>query len=150
MEIIIFVGLPAAGKSTFYRQHFAATHTLVSKDLLPPRHKQLRQMEEITRALVAGRSVVIDNTNSTVADRAVLIELGRAHGATISGYSLRSTVAASLARNRQRTGRARVPDIAIYAIAKHLVPPTYGEGFDHLFEVTIADDEGFTVTALAR
>jgi predicted kinase len=145
MELIIFVGLPASGKSTFYHQRFAATHTLVSKDLLPPRNKQRRQMEDITAALAASHSVVVDNTNPTAADREALITLGREYGATISGYHFCSTVAASLARNRGRTGTARVPDIAIYAIAKHFVSPTYAEGFDHLYDVAIAEGGGFTV-----
>jgi len=34
-ELIIFAGLPAAGKSSYYREHFAATHVHVSKDLMP-------------------------------------------------------------------------------------------------------------------
>lgn len=135
MELIIFVGIPAAGKSTYYRQHFAATHLLVSKDLLPPRQKQLQQLAFITEALAAGQSVVVDNTNATVADRAALIALGRAHGATIIGYHFRITLAEALARNRQRQGKARVPDIAIYTIEKRLVPPSLAEGFDQLYEI---------------
>lgn len=34
MELIIFVGLQASGKSSFYRARFAANHEHVSKDLL--------------------------------------------------------------------------------------------------------------------
>jgi len=34
MELIIFMGLQASGKSTFYRSRFAATHAYVSKDML--------------------------------------------------------------------------------------------------------------------
>ncbi len=33
-ELVIFVGLQASGKSTFFRERFATTHELVSKDLL--------------------------------------------------------------------------------------------------------------------
>ena len=32
---MILVGLPGAGKTTFYRERFAATHRHVSKDLMP-------------------------------------------------------------------------------------------------------------------
>jgi predicted kinase len=31
---VILIGLPAAGKTTFYREKFHATHDHVSKDLL--------------------------------------------------------------------------------------------------------------------
>jgi predicted kinase len=34
VELIILIGLPASGKSTFAQQHFAATHDYVSKDRL--------------------------------------------------------------------------------------------------------------------
>ena len=148
MELIIFVGLPASGKSTFYRQRFAATHTLVSKDRMPAKHKQPRQLREIAEALAAGHSVVVDNTNPTVADRAPLITLGREQGATTIGYSFLTSVADALARNRGREGKARVPDVAIYTSAKRLTPPTSAEGFDALFTVTIAGNGGFTVTEM--
>jgi predicted kinase len=94
--------------------------------------------------------VVVDNTNATIASRATLIALGQAHGATIIGYSFRATLAEALGRNRLRAGKARVPDVAIYAIAKHLSPPTYAEGFDLLYEVTLVDGDGFTVVEVAR
>jgi predicted kinase len=150
MELVILVGLPAAGKSTFYRQRFAATHALVSKDLLAIRNKGSKQEALLREALAAGQSVVVDNTHPTLADRAALIALGHEYGATVDCYYLRSPVAASLARNRQREGSARVPDVAIYASAKRLVPPTYSEHFDHLYEVAIGDDGGFTITEQAR
>ena len=38
-ELIVFVGLQASGKSTFFRERFAATHDLVSK-VVPPSHEE--------------------------------------------------------------------------------------------------------------
>ena len=96
-------------------------------------------------SLQAGRSVVIDNTTPTVADRAPLIALGRAHGARISGYYFEPSVSSSLERNREREGRARVPDVAIYTTRKKLMPPSYAEGFDTLYVVRIAGHGAFEV-----
>src|SRR5438132_13790932 len=79
-SLVIFVGLPASGKSTYYFEHFAATHVHVSKDLLP---RGARQETLIAAALAAGQSVVVDNTNPSAAVRAPLIALGRRHGARI-------------------------------------------------------------------
>src|SRR3712207_7846959 len=33
LELVVFAGLQASGKSTFFRTYFATTHALVSKDL---------------------------------------------------------------------------------------------------------------------
>jgi predicted kinase len=78
MELVIFIGLQASGKSTFFRKHFAATHELVSKDLMRNNKNRARwQAQLIEAALQAGRSLVVDNTNPTLDDRASLIELGK-------------------------------------------------------------------------
>ena len=146
MDLVILIGLQGAGKTTFYRTRFAATHEHVSKDRLRHNKKpSRRQAQLIDEALRAGRSVVVDNTNPTVADRARLIALGHAHGARISGYYFAPSVSGSLQRNREREGSARVPDVAIYATSKKLTPPSYAEGFDTLYEVRIADNGAFEV-----
>lgn len=48
-ELAVLVGLQASGKSTFVASRFAATHTVVSKDLMrSARHKERRQRREIS------------------------------------------------------------------------------------------------------
>jgi len=150
MELVILIGLPGAGKTTFYQERFAATHEHVSMDLLRNnRQPARRQLQVIEDALAAGRSVVVDNTNPTVEGRAELIAPARQFGATVIGYAFAPDVAASLARNRARDGRARVPDVAIYATRKRLEPPTYAEGYDRLYAVRIAGDGAFVALPVA-
>jgi predicted kinase len=146
MELIIFVGLQGSGKSTFYRTYFAQTHELVSKDLFTNnKNKNRRQAQLIENALQEGRSVVVDNTNPSIEERAALMRLGRQYGAEIVGYYFDATVKQCLERNKQREGKARVPVVAIYTTAKKLVLPNYEEGFDKLYAVRIMDDGGFEV-----
>jgi predicted kinase len=135
-ELVIFVGLQASGKSTFFRERFGATHEHVSKDLFFNNKNRNRRQERLIRAaLEAGSPVVVDNTNPTLEDRRVLIEAGLGFRVAIVGYYFESTVRECVGRNRRRTGKARVPDVAIFATAKRLIPPSYPEGFDELFRV---------------
>ncbi len=151
MELIIFIGLQASGKSTFFRERFAATHEHVSKDLLRNnRNPNRRQTQLIEAALGQGSSVVVDNTNPKVEDRLTLIELGREFGARIIGYYFESEVRRCVGRNRRRTGKDRVPDVAIFATAKKMVAPSYSEGFDELLRVHITDDSTFEVSPYAQ
>ena len=137
LELIVFAGLPGAGKTTYYRAHFAATHAHVSKDLMPnARRRDDRQERDIEAALADGRSVVVDNTNPSPDVRAPLIALGRRHGARIVAVYFETDVRTAIMRNRQREGKARVPDVAIFATKKKLVPPAFEEGFDEVRVVT--------------
>lgn len=133
LEMIIFVGLQAAGKSTYYHANLAATHVHVSKDLMKNvRDRNAQQKQMIETAFGEGRSVVIDNTNPTPAVRAPLIELGRRFSARVVACYFETTVKDTVARNRLRQGKARVPDVVIYVAARKLVPPAFGEGFDEV------------------
>ena len=133
LELLIFVGIQAAGKSTYYRTHFAATHVHVSKDLMKnTRDRDARQQQAIEAALAAGRPVVVDNTNPTPFERAPLIALGRRHGARVVAYYFETTVKDALVRNRARQGKERIPDVGLFTTAKKLKPPTLEEGFDEV------------------
>ena len=132
-ELIIFVGLQGSGKTTYYQQNFAATHVHVSKDLMKTaRNSDAKQRLMIEAALAAGQSVVVDNTNPTPAIRQPLIEIAKRHGARVAAYYFDVPVKVAVARNRQREGKARVPDVAIYVTAKKLKPPIFQEGFDEV------------------
>jgi predicted kinase len=147
MELVLFIGLQGSGKSSFYRERFADSHVLVSKDLWPhARRPEARQRRLISEALAAGRSVVVDNTNPTVEGRAALIALGQEHGARIVGYAFESILEDCLARNARREGRARVPDVGLYATRKVLRWPSLAEGFDALFFARLTPEGTFDVT----
>lgn len=146
MDIVIFIGLQASGKSSFYRTRFADSHTLVSKDRLRnnPRPER-RQRLLIEESLRAGKSVVVDNTNPTTTDRATLIDLGRSYGAKIIGYYFESRVAECLQRNQLRAGKDQIPDVAIYSTICKLQRPLLAEGFDELHYVRLQGEGLFEV-----
>ena len=112
MELLIFIGLQASGKSSFFQKNFATTHKLVSKDLMPNnKNRAKRQTQLISQALQNGHSVVVDNTNPTIEDRTLLISLGKQYHAQIIGYYFQSYVSRCLERNQQRQGIEKVPDV---------------------------------------
>ena len=135
-ECVVLVGLPGSGKSTFYRRRFAATHEHISKDLWPSvRNKPAHQERLLNERLSAGASVVVDNTNAAVKDRALIIDVARKHGARVISYFFDVPVKDAIAQNAQREGKSRVPTVAIHTIAKRLEPPSRSEGFDELYRV---------------
>ena len=146
-ELVIFTGVQASGKTSFYRERFATSHIHVSKDAWPNlRNKDDRQRRLVTEHLRAGRSVVVDNTNPTPVERVPLIEIARVHGARVISYLFVTTVPDALRRNATREGRARISEVGIFTVAKRLVVPGDGEGFDRRFEVRLTDS-GFVVGA---
>ena len=146
---MIFIGLPASGKTTFYVQQFARTHKHISKDLwLNAANKESRQARELRDALAAGQSVVVDNTSPAPPDRAAIIAIAREMGVRVAGYYFTATTREAVGRNRGREGRARVPDVAIFTKAKRMVVPAREEGFDELYQVAILDDGAFRVTPM--
>jgi len=148
LEVIIFIGLQGAGKSTFYQTHPATAHGYVSKDLLhrsKTMNKAAKQNTLVEEALRMGQSVVIDNTNPTREDREPLIQLGHLYNATVIGYYFNTPVSECLIRNRERSGKARVPDKVIYITSKKMTLPTFEEGFDTLFRVHTKNDGLFEV-----
>jgi predicted kinase len=91
-------------------------------------------------------SVVVDNTNPTIEDRKELINLGHLYAAEITGYFFAVQLKQCLERNRAREGKARVPDVAIFATLKKLIRPSYAEGFTKLFYVRNSGDQHFEVS----
>lgn len=140
MDVLLFSGLQASGKSTYYQEHFSSTHLLISKDLMRRNSRpERRQRELLHLALQANHSVVIDNTNPTPTERVPLIEIAHSYQATVICYYFATDVKHALARNQQREGVARVPPVAIYSAAKRMAPPTFEEGFNKIYYVQIAE-----------
>ena len=142
-EAIIFTGLQGAGKSTFYREQFFATHLRISLDLLRTRRRE----DLLLAACFAGSiAFVVDNTNPTREERARYIIPARQAGFRLIGYHFDIPIATCLARNATRAQTERVPPRGIYGTRKRLQPPTYDEDFDLLYRVSLDGNETLTIT----
>ena len=137
-DMIIFIGIPASGKTTFYQQNFAEKHVHISLDIL---HTRNREDDMLKDTLISEKSCVIDNTNVTAAERAKYIEAGKKYGYKVIGYYFRSSIDECRIRNEQRQGKKQVPEVALRDKAAHLERPSKQEGFDELYYVKIVDDK---------
>ena len=125
------VGLQGSGKTTWVAANLAGTHAVVSKDHWPrARGREARQRRMVGELLAAGRSVVVDNTNPSIEDRAPLIAAAREAGVPARCVWLDTPPQVCLARNEARQGAARVPLVGIHATRGRFVPPSVAEGFD--------------------
>ena len=132
MEMILFIGGQAAGKSTFYQQHFRDTHVRINLDMLRTRHREAILLEACLRM---KQPFVVDNTNPTLEDRQRYIPLARAAGFRVVGYYFAIPLEAALRRNARREGRQLIPEKGVLATYRRLQRPAWSEGFDTLHVV---------------
>nr|HML49186.1 AAA family ATPase [Clostridia bacterium] len=144
VEMILFTGIQATGKSEFYKRYFYKTHIRINLDMLKTRHREKILVEA---CIAAKQPFVVDNTNPTAVDRQRYIAPAKSAGFKVVGYVFQSSVRDALARNGAREGREKVPQAAVLATHRKLEPSEYGEGFDALYTVRIDENGGFAVEA---
>jgi predicted kinase len=142
MEAILFIGIQATGKSTFYKRRFAETHAHINLDTLKTRRREASLLSE---CLDAGRQFVIDNTNVSISDRAKYLALIKPRGFRVVGYYFESKINDALKRNATREGKGCIPRVGVLGTYGKLQVPELSEGFDALFYVRIGGDGEFIV-----
>jgi len=143
MQLVLFCGIQATGKSTFYQQRFFHTHVRLSLDLLRTRHREQRLLQV---CLETQMRCVVDNTNPTRAERATYLGPAKAAGFEVVGYFFQSIAAEALRRNQERPVERQVPDKGIRATRNRLELPTRAEGFDKLYFVRALGNQEFELT----
>lgn len=142
MEAVIFIGIQAAGKSTFFKQRFFQTHIRLNMDMLRTRHRETILLQA---CLEAKQPFVIDNTNPSIEERVRYIAPARASRFRVVGYYFQSNIVDALERNAARLGKERIPEKGIRAAYKRLQLPSLSEGFDQLYYVKMAEAGEFLV-----
>ncbi|KAJ7651459.1 polynucleotide kinase 3 phosphatase-domain-containing protein [Mycena polygramma] len=81
LELVLFVGYPCLGKTTFFRQHFEpAGYIHINQDTLRTRDKCVKAVRE---ALAAGTKCVVDNTNRDASTRRYYIDVAAKLGVPV-------------------------------------------------------------------
>lgn len=136
--MILFIGIQASGKTSFYHTYFQKEYEHINLDTLHTRNKERLAIENCIRH---GKNFVIDNTNPKRADRERYIKMAKESGYNIAGYFFKSVIKECINRNEQRIGKAKVPRCAIAATSNQLELPEYKEGFDSLYYVYLEGEE---------
>ncbi len=139
--MVLLIGIPASGKSTFATKQLSTDYQRISLDLLKNRAREAKVFSD---AIAKRKSVVIDNTNVTRTERRRFIEPARAAGYEVIGYFFQSVLRDCLQRNALRSGKECIPDVGVIARSSALEMPSVKEGFDKLFFVSISDG-GFSI-----
>jgi predicted kinase len=147
VEAVIFIGLQASGKSSFFKDRFQDTHIRLNLDMLRTRN---RERILLNACLEAKQPFVIDNTNPTIEDRARYIEPAKAAGFAVVGFYFPMNMEDCVLRNARRTGKKHVLELAIMSVAKKLERPSPIEGFDALYYGRSDGAGGFVVEECDR
>lgn len=136
MECVIFIGIQASGKSTFYKEHFFKTHMRINLDMLNTRNRENIYLQASIETM---QRFVVDNTNPTIVERKKYIVACKNKGFKIIGYYFEPNLVESIKRNEKRTGNEYIPEIGIKSVMSKLEAPSYEEGFDELYSVTSSE-----------
>ncbi|XP_053908388.1 bifunctional polynucleotide phosphatase/kinase [Cuculus canorus] len=136
-EVVVAVGFPGAGKSTFLQTHFVpAGYAYVNRDTLGSWQRCVSACEA---ALAAGRPVVVDNTNPDVESRKRFVACAAA--AAVPCRCLLFTADLELARHncrfREMTESDHIPitDVVLHGYRSRFVAPSLAEGFSSILRI---------------
>lgn len=132
MEAIIFIGLQASGKSTFYTQRFLNSHARISMDQLKTRNREKRFIE---LCIDTQMPFVVDNTNPSRADRERYYQLLEGTPFQIVSYYFQSKLEDCLRRNQEREGKAMVAEKGILATYNRMELPSTKEPLQKIYYV---------------
>jgi predicted kinase len=149
VKIVITVGLPGSGKSTYLKRHGlnAISSDEIRRMIADDPGDQtiharvfaaIRYL--IRQRLAVGRPVTyVDATHLTRWERKPYIRLARSYGCEIETLFFDVPVDVCIARNRLR--ERVVPEEAILEMWRKLQPPALDEGFDRVIKPQMDADE---------
>ena len=143
-ELVLFVGFPGSGKSTFYERMFKPKGYLhVNRDTLKTPAKCL---DAVDTYLSQKKSCVVDNTNPCAEDRAQYIKIAQKYKVPVRAFVFQSDAKLSNHMNIVRARLGIVPRVSsiVYNMFKSkFAAPAVKEGISEVVHVpAVADFSG--------
>ncbi|KAM9298900.1 bifunctional polynucleotide phosphatase/kinase [Gastrophryne carolinensis] len=138
-EVVVTVGFPGAGKSTFIKEHLVPKgYAYANRDTLGSWQKCVAACED---ALRNGKSIVIDNTNPDVESRGRYISCAQKARVPVRCFLFTATIEQAKHNNRFREmthtgkGHVSVNDMVINSYKSKYVAPSLTEGFSEILKI---------------
>ncbi|XP_056467303.1 bifunctional polynucleotide phosphatase/kinase [Gadus chalcogrammus] len=143
-EVIVAVGFPASGKSTFFHTHVVPKgYVYINRDTLGSWQSCVTACE---RALREGRSAAVDNTNPDPESRKRYIDVAKASGVPCRCFHFSASLEQAKHNNRFRemapsdVKHVKVNDMIFHSYKKHHVAPDLSEGFSEILQIHFVPD----------
>ncbi|XP_039216157.1 bifunctional polynucleotide phosphatase/kinase [Crotalus tigris] len=136
-ELVVAVGFPAAGKSTFLKRHLVSVgYAYINQDTLGSWKKCVTLCET---SLQAGKSVVVDNTNPDLESRSRYTECAKKARVPCRCFLFTASLEQAKHNNRFRemTEKEHVPvnNIVLNTYKSKYVEPSLEEGFSEILKI---------------
>ncbi|CAI2367772.1 unnamed protein product [Moneuplotes crassus] len=131
-EVVVFVGAPGSGKSTFWK-NYLKDYVRVNNEILKTKQKCIEAARKI---LKEGKSCVVDNTNPKIETRSDYISIAEEFKVPCRAFYYNTDKNICMHNNEQRSINPnrnhlskKTPRLIINVFFKNCVVPTQSEGF---------------------
>lgn len=130
-EIVIMVGMPGSGKSTFCQNNLP-NYFLISGDI----YKTQKKMIEQAKKYIKTKSIIFDGTNGTIQKRKLYVDFAKNYHISVKCIWINRPVEVAFEqiKKRKREGGNYIPQRILNDYIEKFEIPTEKEGFQ-LFEV---------------
>ena len=135
-ELIIMVGYPGSGKSTFIKKYLIKNNFKpINQDKLKTSKKCLDMCKNY---MILENNIVIDNTNPTSETRKLYIDLAKKYNYNIRCFKMKTTEEHSRHNNIYRSlyeNKKKIPDVVYRIYNKKYIVPQLSEGFKDIVDI---------------
>lgn len=114
-QMIVMVGFPASGKSSYVQEHYKNSHVRVNLDTIKKRDKE---RTILTAILSTGVNVVIDNTNLTIEHRKRYTDMAKDYGYSVTALCIDVPAAECISIDNKRHKSEKVGTRWINALVR--------------------------------